>query len=85
MRPGTVLLLLLLAVLLAAPAASEEAYTYTTVGEVKEVAPGTPVRIKLKKNSTGTYSWEITGTDVGKVIEADQALRQYVARQKAGQ
>jgi hypothetical protein len=37
-----------------------------------------PVRVKLKRTATGSYTWELDGDDVAKVVEADRALRRYM-------
>jgi hypothetical protein len=63
------------------PVAADEGFRFSENREVREVAPGPPVRVKLKKLGDGKYTWEITGTDVQKVIEADRALREYVFKQ----
>ena len=63
------------------PSAAEEGFRFTENREVREVAPGPPVRVKLKKLGDGKYTWEITGTDVRKVLEADRALREYISKQ----
>ena len=46
--------------------------------EVSEVMPETPVKVKLKKLADGSYTWEISGVDVQRIIEADAALRKYI-------
>ncbi len=46
--------------------------------EVSEVMPKAPVRVKLKKLADGTYTWEISGVNVQRIIEADAALRKYI-------
>lgn len=42
--------------------------------EIKKNLKG-DIRIKLKKDSKGGYSWEITGKDAGEVLKANDTLR----------
>jgi predicted secreted protein len=42
--------------------------------EIKKSLKG-DVKIKLKKESKGGYSWEITGKDAQEVLKANEALR----------
>jgi hypothetical protein len=44
--------------------------------EIKEIKPEKPVRIKLKRNAGGSYSWEVNGDDADKVLAADKKLRE---------
>ncbi|MDH4028426.1 MAG: hypothetical protein OEU95_06330 [Nitrospirota bacterium] len=46
--------------------------------EITEVRPQKPVKIKLRRNASGSYSWEITGDDADKIIEADKKLARAV-------
>ncbi len=43
--------------------------------EIIEIRPQKPVKIKLKRNSNGNYSWELNGDNPEKVIETDGKLR----------
>jgi hypothetical protein len=42
--------------------------------ELAKIRPEKPVRIQLKRKENGTYSWEISGDDVEKIIAADRKL-----------
>lgn len=42
--------------------------------EIKKNLRG-DIKIKLKKDSKGGYSWEITGKDAGEVLKANDTLR----------
>lgn len=42
--------------------------------EIKKNLKG-DIKIKLKKDSKGGYSWEITGKDAGEVLKANDILR----------
>ncbi len=43
--------------------------------EVAEIKIEKPVKIKLKKSVSDKYSWEISGSDADRIIEADKKLR----------
>jgi len=45
-----------------------------------QVKPEKPVRIQLKRNAKGVYSWEIRGDNVDRILEADRKLRQSLSR-----
>ena len=82
MRLAALFLLLSVAIALIAPAtgamAEDKGFRLSSNQEVSEVVPEVPVRIKLKKLADGTYTWEISGTDVQSIIDADSALRKYI-------
>ena len=44
--------------------------------EITEIRPQRPVKIKMKRNTSGQYSWDISGDDTDKVLEADSKLRE---------
>ncbi|NOZ69622.1 MAG: hypothetical protein GXP46_10375 [Deferribacteres bacterium] len=54
---------------------SEKEPVFRQVPEIREIRPQKPVKIKLKRNSNGSYSWELTGDNADKIIEADRKLR----------
>ena len=43
---------------------------------IMEIKPQRPVKIKLKRSVTGKYSWDLSGDDAEKVLEADRMLRE---------
>lgn len=43
--------------------------------ELMEIKPKKPVKVELKRKENGAYTWDITGEDVDKIIEADRKLR----------
>ena len=45
-----------------------------------------PPNVRVKRDEEGNYSWEITGKDVGRIIQADRALRKSFGegRRKSG-
>jgi hypothetical protein len=51
-----------------------EAQYQKELDEIKKSLKG-DVKIKLKKEGKGGYSWEITGKDAQEVLKANEALR----------
>ena len=41
---------------------------------IREIKPQKPVRIKLKRNASGSYSWELNGNDADKVLQLNKKL-----------
>jgi hypothetical protein len=41
----------------------------------KQSKADSKLRIRLKRDAKGKYSWEITGDNVGQIIDADRPLR----------
>ena len=48
--------------------------------EVMEIRPEPPVKIKLKRSTSGEYSWELGGDDAANVLEADRKLRERLGK-----
>ena len=48
---------------------------FSSQPEVAEIRAEKPVKIKLKKNVSGSYSWEISGNDADRIIDTDKKLR----------
>ncbi|GBE03647.1 MAG TPA: hypothetical protein ENH45_05245 [Nitrospirae bacterium] len=44
--------------------------------EITEIRPQKPAKIKLKRGTTGQYSWDLSGDDADKILEADRKLRE---------
>lgn len=57
---------------------SKEKEVFKQLPEIQEIKPRKPVKIKLKRNASGSYSWEVSGDDADKIIEADKRLRESV-------
>ncbi|UCD34310.1 MAG: hypothetical protein JSU90_08395 [Nitrospiraceae bacterium] len=53
---------------------------FTKIPEIAEIRPERPVKIRLKRNAEGDYSWELNGDDAGKVMQADRMLREGIKR-----
>jgi predicted secreted protein len=49
---------------------------FKQVPAIKEIKPERPVKIKLKKNAGGSYSWELNGHNTDKIIQVDRKLRE---------
>lgn len=60
----------------------DEGSTFKSIQEISEVNPEKPVKIKLKRNGDGEYSWELSGDDVEMVIETDKKLLMYNTNHK---
>jgi predicted secreted protein len=43
-----------------------------------------PAKIKLKRNTKGEYSWDISGDDADKVLEANRKLKESLEKKKKG-
>lgn len=55
---------------------SEQPVVFKQVPEIKEIKPEKPVKIKLKRNSKGDYSWEISGDNAEKILKAEKHLKE---------
>lgn len=44
--------------------------------EIQEIKPQKPVKIKLKRNVKGAYSWDISGDNAEGILKADKRLRE---------
>jgi hypothetical protein len=53
---------------------------FKRVPEIAEIRPGSPVKIKLKRNGDGDYSWELSGDDAEKVLKADRKLKEALGK-----
>ncbi len=53
----------------------QQTSVFQKVPEIAEIKPQKPVKIKMKRNAKGDYSWELTGDDTDKVIEVDKRLK----------
>ena len=45
---------------------------------VSGVAPAKPLKMELKRDVQGRYSWSIQGSDVNRIIREDKKFRAYV-------
>jgi hypothetical protein len=51
---------------------------FKEIPELRAIKPEQPVKIKLKRNASGSYSWEVQGGNTEKIIEADRKLRESI-------
>ena len=56
---------------------------FKQVPEIAEIKPEKPVKVKLKRSVNGSYSWEVTGDDTDKVIQANEKLRKAIESKSA--
>ncbi|HCC69484.1 MAG TPA: hypothetical protein DEP99_06345 [Nitrospiraceae bacterium] len=82
MRSFFVFLVVVLLVFGCTPGADEQQVISTQaetqfkqIPQIQQVKPEKPVKIKLRRNAKGDYTWEIRGDNVDKVIKADKQLR----------
>jgi hypothetical protein len=52
----------------------EKPAAFKSIPEIQSIKPRKPVKIKLKRNASGKYSWEISGDNADKVLEANKQL-----------
>lgn len=48
--------------------------------EIQFIQPKKPVTIKVKRYVKGGYAWEINGSDVEDILEADKRLKEVLGR-----
>lgn len=41
---------------------------------IREIKPQKPVKIKLKRNASGSYSWALSGNDADNVLQVNKKL-----------
>jgi hypothetical protein len=56
-------------------AAEHKNFQFEKKPELRHIHPGKPVKIKLKRSTTGKYSWDLTGDDLNEIIDIDSKLR----------
>ena len=57
---------------------SGQALDFRRDPKISEVRPPKPVKVHLKRDASGNYSWDITGTDVNAIVRQDRILRKYM-------
>ena len=50
--------------------------TFTRVKELEEIRPEKPVKIKVKRNAKGQYSWDLSGNTAEQIVEVDRKLNE---------
>ena len=61
---------------------SDRNAVFQQVPELKEIKPEKRVKIKLKRGVSGKYSWEISGDDADRIIQANRILRESVEKKE---
>ncbi|MCX7792846.1 MAG: hypothetical protein N2257_00350 [Thermodesulfovibrionales bacterium] len=56
-----------------------------TLPQVQQVRPEKPVKIKLKRDIQGRYSWELSGDNPEEIIKIDKRLRKAFIPEQSGQ
>jgi len=49
---------------------------FKQIPELQDIKRHKPVKIKLKRNAQGEYSWDLSGSEPDQIIEADKKLRE---------
>jgi hypothetical protein len=52
----------------------EKPTVFQTIPGIQKIRPEKPVKIKLRRNAKGEYSWEIKGNNSDKVLEENRNL-----------
>jgi hypothetical protein len=50
--------------------------------QLLEIRPEKPVHIKVKRNASGRYSWELSGDDPDRILEANKKISDSLEVQK---
>ena len=48
---------------------------FKQIPELAEIKPQKPVKIKLKRNASGKYTWELNGDNADTIIQVNKKLR----------
>lgn len=70
-----VITLFILAPYHAFSAEQKQSFQFSKDPQIQQVKPKKPVKIKLKRNAKGDYSWDLTGDNVDEVMQTDKRLR----------
>ncbi len=54
--------------------------TFKQIPEIQEIKPQKPVKIKLKRNAKGKYSWDISGNNADEILKTNKKLREYLEK-----
>jgi predicted secreted protein len=54
---------------------NQQATVFRQQPELKDIKPQRPVQIKLKRNASGSYSWELKGDNADRILEIDNRLK----------
>ena len=59
---------------------NKQPQVFKQLPEIKEIKPQKPARIKLKRDTKGEYSWEISGDNADEVIKTDKKLKESLGK-----
>ena len=48
--------------------------------ELAEIRPKKPVKVKLKRHTSGNYSWELSGDDAEKIVKMNAILKKSIGK-----
>ena len=83
MRKGLITISIIFAFFVLLPyhagcADKNQLFQFTKNQQIQQIKPKKPVKIKLRRNTKGEYSWELTGDSVEEVFIVDKRLRKYL-------
>jgi|Deesub1362B_J571_1020462.scaffolds.fasta_scaffold00493_8 hypothetical protein len=58
------------------------AQEFRTDARISQIRPKKPVRIELRRDTEGRYSWSLRGSDLEEILRIDQRLRHYLLKQR---
>lgn len=69
------------------PATTKESeeFKIESLTHVQGVRPEKPVKIKLKRDNQGRYSWELSGDNPEEIIRVDRRLKKAFVPEQSGQ
>ena len=60
----------------------DEGAVFKKAPALEDIKPRMPVKIKLKRNAKGQYSWELNGGEADKVLKVDRKLKESLKEDK---
>lgn len=55
------------------------------IQDIQQIRPERSVKIKLKRDAQGRYSWELSGDNPDEIIRADRRLKKAFVPEQSGQ
>jgi hypothetical protein len=62
------------------PGDSETNAVFQQDRDLAAIKPTKPVKIKLKRTAKGSYSWDLSGSDVEEILKADGKLQEFLLK-----
>lgn len=82
MKQATVVLVLLCAAITGSLSACNDPQSgvardegFRQLPEIRDIRPERPVSIKLRRNVSGRYSWDLSGSDAERLLQVEKTLR----------